>query len=98
MIAKSAPVLTSLSRGISIPRSPALQTPHRRYHDASGASFFNIAEMAWRSSGATNRDLIENLWRNDLIKDSKVKEAFLKVCFGHSRSLWDREDTLGPID
>jgi len=90
VIARSAPVLTSLSRGISIPRSPALQTPHRRYHDASGASFFNIAEMAWRSSGATNRDLIENLWRNDLIKDSKVKEAFLKVCFGHSRSLWDR--------
>jgi protein-L-isoaspartate(D-aspartate) O-methyltransferase len=35
--------------------------------------------MAWRSSGATNRDLIENLWNNKLIKDARVKEAFLKV-------------------
>ena len=29
--------------------------------------------MAWRSSGATNRDLIENLCRNSLIKDPRVK-------------------------
>lgn len=39
--------------------------------------------MAWRSSGASNRDLIENLWRNRLITKPEVKEAFLKVrpCF-----------------
>lgn len=36
--------------------------------------------MAWRSHGATNRELIENLWTNRLIKDARVKEAFLKVC------------------
>lgn len=35
--------------------------------------------MAWRSSGATNRELIENLSRNNLIKSPAVKEAFLKV-------------------
>lgn len=34
--------------------------------------------MAWRSSGATNRELIENLSRNNLIKSPAVKEAFLK--------------------
>ncbi len=36
--------------------------------------------MAWRSSGATNRDLIENLCNHRLITDPVVKEAFLKVC------------------
>jgi len=35
--------------------------------------------MAWRSSGATNRDLVENLWKNGLIKHIRVKDAFLKV-------------------
>lgn len=35
--------------------------------------------MAWRSSGASNRDLVENLWRHELITHPQVKEAFLKV-------------------
>lgn len=35
--------------------------------------------MAWRSSGATNKELIENLWNNKLITDLRVKEAFLQV-------------------
>lgn len=35
--------------------------------------------MAWRSSGATHRELIENLYRNGLIKDQRIKEAMLKV-------------------
>lgn len=35
--------------------------------------------MAWRSSGATNKDLIENLWKNGLISNPTVKAAFLKV-------------------
>ncbi|KAK3314172.1 protein-L-isoaspartate O-methyltransferase [Apodospora peruviana] len=35
--------------------------------------------MAWRSSGASNTDLIENLWRNKMITDPRVKAAFLKV-------------------
>lgn len=35
--------------------------------------------MAWRSSGATHRELIENLFKNGLIKDQRVKEAMLKV-------------------
>jgi protein-L-isoaspartate(D-aspartate) O-methyltransferase len=37
--------------------------------------------MAWRSSGATNKDLITNLFNNGLIKSSRVKEAMLAVSF-----------------
>ncbi|KAI3400368.1 hypothetical protein diail_3385 [Diaporthe ilicicola] len=35
--------------------------------------------MAWRSSGASNSELVANLCRNGMIKDDRVKEAFLKV-------------------
>lgn len=35
--------------------------------------------MAWRCTGATNAELIENMWKNQLISDARVKEAFLKV-------------------
>ncbi|ROV92231.1 hypothetical protein VPNG_09654 [Cytospora leucostoma] len=35
--------------------------------------------MAWRSSGSSNDDLVEQLWRNGLITDERVKEAFKKV-------------------
>lgn len=37
--------------------------------------------MAWYSSGGSNAELVENLWRNGLIKEERVKEAFLKVGF-----------------
>lgn len=39
--------------------------------------------MAWRSSGATNAELVANLCRNSMIKDDRVKEAFLKVRAQH---------------
>lgn len=42
-----------------------------------------IARMAWRSSGATNADLIENLWRNGMLKSPAAKEAFLRVDRAH---------------
>ncbi|KAK6206387.1 protein-L-isoaspartate O-methyltransferase [Colletotrichum tabaci] len=35
--------------------------------------------MAWRSSGATNEELVENMWKRGLIKDQRVKDAFLKL-------------------
>ena len=35
--------------------------------------------MAWRSSGSNQRELIENLYRNGLIKDQRIKEAMLRV-------------------
>lgn len=35
--------------------------------------------MAWRSSGKSNAELVANLCRNGMIKDDRVKEAFLKV-------------------
>lgn len=39
--------------------------------------------MAWRSHGSTNDELVEQLWRNGLITDERVKEAFLKVDRAH---------------
>lgn len=42
-----------------------------------------LARMAWRSSGATNADLIENLWRNGMLKSPAAKEAFLRVDRAH---------------
>ncbi len=35
--------------------------------------------MAWQSSGASNAELVENMWRNGLITKPEVKAAFLKV-------------------
>jgi protein-L-isoaspartate(D-aspartate) O-methyltransferase len=35
--------------------------------------------MAWTCSGDSNSALIENMWKNGLITDARVKEAFLKV-------------------
>lgn len=35
--------------------------------------------MAWHSSGNSNESLVENLWRNKLITQQCVKDAFLKV-------------------
>ncbi|KUI63007.1 putative protein-L-isoaspartate O-methyltransferase [Cytospora mali] len=39
--------------------------------------------MAWRSHGSTNEELVEQLWRNGLITDERVKGAFLKVDRAH---------------
>ncbi|KAI6088316.1 protein-L-isoaspartate O-methyltransferase [Hypoxylon rubiginosum] len=39
--------------------------------------------MAWRSSGTSNAELVENLWRNKLITQPLVKSAFLKVDRAH---------------
>jgi hypothetical protein len=35
--------------------------------------------MAWRSSGSTHRELIENLYRNGFIRDERIKDAMIKV-------------------
>ncbi|PSR82412.1 protein-L-isoaspartate O-methyltransferase [Coniella lustricola] len=39
--------------------------------------------MAWRSHGVSNDDLIQQLWRNQLITDERVRDAFLKVDRAH---------------
>ncbi|OAA34714.1 protein-beta-aspartate methyltransferase [Metarhizium rileyi] len=39
--------------------------------------------MAWRCSGASNEQLVENLCRSGLITDPRAKEAFLKVDRAH---------------
>lgn len=58
------------------------------YYSSSVRTFEE--NMAWRSSGATHRELIENLYRNGLIKDQRVKEAMLKVDRGDFTS--DKSD------
>ncbi|XP_064621451.1 protein-L-isoaspartate(D-aspartate) O-methyltransferase-like isoform X2 [Lineus longissimus] len=42
-----------------------------------------FVSMAWRSSGRNNRDLVENLKTNGIIKDSRVYQAMLEVDRGH---------------
>ncbi|KAL2163822.1 hypothetical protein VTH06DRAFT_5881 [Thermothelomyces fergusii] len=53
--------------------------------------------MAWRSSGASNRELVENLWRNKLITRPEVKEAFLKVDRAHYAPSFPYDDSPQPI-
>ncbi|KAK1495259.1 protein-L-isoaspartate O-methyltransferase [Colletotrichum tamarilloi] len=53
--------------------------------------------MAWRSSGATNKDLVENMWRHGLIKDQRVKDAFLKVDRAHYAPAAPYEDSPQSI-
>jgi hypothetical protein len=38
--------------------------------------------MAWRCSGETNAELIDNLYKNGLITSTRVREAMMKVGFG----------------
>ncbi|KAK4153439.1 hypothetical protein C8A00DRAFT_43622 [Chaetomidium leptoderma] len=42
--------------------------------------------MAWRSSGGSNRDLIENLWRNQLITHPQVDRAHYAPSFPYDDS------------
>ena len=36
-------------------------------------------DMAWRSGGRTNAELVNNLYKNGLITTERVREAMLKV-------------------
>ncbi|TID14048.1 Eukaryotic translation initiation factor 3 subunit E [Venturia nashicola] len=53
--------------------------------------------MAWRSSGATNKDLINNLFNNGLIKNSRVKDAMLAVDRAHYAPRSPYEDSPQTI-
>ncbi|KAK5686109.1 hypothetical protein LTS10_002223 [Elasticomyces elasticus] len=53
--------------------------------------------MAWRSSGATNEALIENLARNGLIKQERVKKAMLGVDRAHYAPYAPYEDSPQAI-
>ncbi|KAG5920617.1 hypothetical protein E4U42_006146 [Claviceps africana] len=53
--------------------------------------------MAWRCSGLTNSQLVENMWRNGLITDQRAKEAFLKVDRAHYAPVSPYEDSPQPI-
>ena len=39
----------------------------------------NFITMAWRSHGTDNKSLVENLYKNGIVKSNKVKEAMLKT-------------------
>ncbi|KAL1839264.1 hypothetical protein VTJ49DRAFT_1701 [Mycothermus thermophilus] len=53
--------------------------------------------MAWRSSGTSNAELVENMVRNGLIKEPEVKEAFLKVDRAHYAPSFPYDDSPQPI-
>jgi protein-L-isoaspartate(D-aspartate) O-methyltransferase len=36
--------------------------------------------MAWRCSGSSNKELVENLFKNGLITSSRVRDAMMRVC------------------
>ena len=45
----------------------------------SQRSSLNALRMAWRSSGNTNEELVNNMAKNGLIEDERVKRAMLGV-------------------
>ncbi|KAF2758169.1 protein-L-isoaspartate O-methyltransferase [Pseudovirgaria hyperparasitica] len=54
--------------------------------------------MAWRSHGATNQELVENLAKNGLIKSASVKQAMIRVDRAHyapSEPYDDRPQSIG---
>ncbi|KAI2622718.1 protein-L-isoaspartate O-methyltransferase [Hypomontagnella submonticulosa] len=53
--------------------------------------------MAWRSSGTSNTELVENLWRNKLITQPLVKSAFLSVDRAHYAPSAPYDDSPQPI-
>ncbi|KAI1773805.1 protein-L-isoaspartate O-methyltransferase [Hypoxylon cercidicola] len=53
--------------------------------------------MAWRSSGTSNAELVENLWRNKLITQPLAKSAFLQVDRAHYAPSSAYEDAPQPI-
>lgn len=40
----------------------------------------SLDPMAWRSSGSSNEDLIENLYRHKIIQAERVRDAMKKAC------------------
>ncbi|TKX24662.1 putative protein-L-isoaspartate O-methyltransferase [Elsinoe australis] len=53
--------------------------------------------MAWRCSGATNSELIQNLWDNGLITSERVKNAMTNVDRAHYSPALPYEDSPQPI-
>ncbi|KAI1135510.1 S-adenosyl-L-methionine-dependent methyltransferase [Hypoxylon sp. FL0543] len=53
--------------------------------------------MAWRCSGTSNEELVEQLWRNKLITNPLVKAAFLKVDRANYAPSFPYEDSPQPI-
>ncbi|KAI7584676.1 hypothetical protein KC343_g19768, partial [Hortaea werneckii] len=52
--------------------------------------------MAWRSSGASNQALIENLASNGLITQGRVKQAMLGVDRAHYAPASPYQDSPQP--
>lgn len=75
-----APLARHIRRLVLVTSNPTLLT-RASFRTDLGGKDINI--MAWRSSGISNEDLIDQLSRNGLIADERVKAAFLKVCIAH---------------
>ncbi|OHE98625.1 hypothetical protein CORC01_06076, partial [Colletotrichum orchidophilum] len=83
----------SVRRALKLLLSSTQRKTHRFIHHSPATNF----KMAWRSSGATNKDLVENMWRHGLIKDQRVKDAFLKVDRAHYAPSAPYEDSPQSI-
>lgn len=67
--------------------TPQLQSNHENYMIRRLSSNFSAPKwqtirafsMAWYCSGSTNAELVENLFKVELIKNERVKEAMLGV-------------------
>lgn len=41
-----------------------------------------LGTMAWRCSGGSNDELVDNMWRNGVITDERVRDVMKRVSFG----------------
>lgn len=54
----------------------------------------NIAGiMSWMCSGASNKELVANLWKHGIIKTPRIREAFEKVDRAHFSPIFPYEDS-----
>lgn len=58
---------------------PTLSLLHRALFTSRAFTSSQQRNMAWRSSGSTNAELINNLFKNGLISTERVRDAMLKV-------------------
>ncbi|KAI5859940.1 protein-L-isoaspartate O-methyltransferase, partial [Durotheca rogersii] len=92
-LSKVSPELARLSRLAALLPARARPIYHRRFSGGSRPIF----SMPWRSSGRSNAELVENLWRNELITSPRVKEAFLSVDRAHYAPADPYADSPQPI-
>ncbi|TAQ87337.1 hypothetical protein B7494_g4308 [Chlorociboria aeruginascens] len=73
-----SPILETITLFESMPLGK-LRFLHRFFHH----TLKKHISMAWRCSGNSNKELIDNLFKNGLIMDERVRDAMMKVDRAH---------------